>query len=458
MTHVCCGAVLALAVLGGSAHAGQQSPPPAASPTAPAANLGADSPLAFRFAAGTSVMGILRFLAESAGINVLFDSSLDDIVTRSALSLDDVTLEQALDLVLVTNNLFSAALDTRTILVAPDSPQNRQRYEQQVIRTFRLTTAQAGELADLLIGIAASPLTGRLRLQVQPDKVANTLTVRGSSAAVAMAWRVIEDNDLPRAEVVVDVEILEVDRARAKAFGLNLASFTAGVQYAPNGLGSGTAADADSLPLGTVLAGASATDFFVTFPQLVIRFLESEAHVKVLAKPSLRGSDGATLTARFGDDVPVPSTMFQSVSAGPGAVSGLSAFTYRPVGISISVTPRVTADDDVVLDLEVESSTRAADVNVAGQNLPSFGTRKIRTRMRLRNGECSMLAGLIRDDDRRLLAGLPGTIHVPVVSELFAANLGAVVRTDVVMLVTPHIVRNREAKGRSGEAIPVRQP
>ena len=458
MTHTCCGAVLALVVLAGSARAGQQAGPPAGASLAPAPNVGTGSPLSFRFAAGTSVMGILRFLAESGGVNIVFESSLDDHATTSAVSLDDVTLEQALDLVLASSNLFSTALDARTILVAPDSQQNRRKYEQQVIRTFRLRNAQAADLADLLVGILVNPIVARPSPQIQSDKAANTLTVRGSPAAVTLAGRIIEDNDVPRAEVVVDVQILEVDRARARAFGLNLATFMAGIQYAPNGLGSSQAAGGDYLRPGTLLAGVSAADFSLTHPQLVIRFLEMDGHTKVLAKPSLRGSDGATQTVRFGDEIPVPSTTLSSVASGPGAVSGLSSFTYRPVGISITVTPRATADDDVVLDLEVESSTRAADVNVAGQILPSFGTRKVHTRMRLRNGESNLLAGLIRDDDRRLVAGLPGTIHVPVVRELFAANLGAEVRTDVVMLVTPHIVRDRETKGRGREAILVRQP
>ena len=458
MTRVGWGAVLALAVLAGDAHAGQQGWPPAGASPVPTPTIGTAAPLSFRFAAGTGVAGILRFLAESGGVNVVLESTIDDRVTPSAMALDDVTLEQALDLVLATNNLFYTALDSRTIFVAPDSLQNRRKYEQQVIRTFRLRNAQAADLADLLIGILVNPLVQRPSPQIQSDKVANTLTVRGSPSAVAIAERIIEDNDVPRAEVVVEVQILEVDRATAKAYGLNLATFMAGIQYAPNGLDSSQAPGGDYLRPGTLLAGVSATDFYLTHPQLVIRFLAMDAHTKVLAKPSLRGSDGATQTVRFGDEIPVPSTTFQSVSSGPGAVSALSAFTYRPVGISISVTPRVTADDDVVLELEVESSTRAPDVNIAGQNLPSFGTRKIRTRMRLRNGESSLLAGLIRDDDRRLLAGLPGVVRVPIVRELFSANLGAVVRTDVVMLVTPHIVRDQDTKGRGREAILIRQP
>jgi general secretion pathway protein D len=297
----------------------------------------------------------------------------------------------------------------------------------------------------------------RPRPQVQADKGANTVTVRGSASVVSLAGQIIANDDVPRAEVVVDVEILEVDRARARAFGLNLATFMAGVQFAPNGIGASPPSGGESLQLSSLLSGVSVTDFFVTLPSIVIRFLEMDARTKVLARPSLRGAEGTTLTVRFGDEIPVPSTLFQSAASGPAA-SALSAFSYRPVGIAISVTPRVTADDDVVLELEVESSTRAGDVNVGGQNLPSFGTRKVRTTMRLRDGESSLLAGLIRDDDRRALAGIPGGIRVPVIRELFSANLSAVARTDVVMLVTPHVVRGREASGRWRSAIVVRQP
>ena len=119
------------------------------------------------------------------------------------------------------------------------------------------------------------------------------------------------------------------------------------------------------------------------------------------------------------------------------------SFNYRSVGVNIEATPRVTLDGDIILDLSVESSTRGGDVNISGQNLPSFGSRKVTTRMRLRDGESNLLAGLLRDDERKSLTGFPGAIHVPILKQLFSSNDNTVTQTDIVMLMTPHIIRTQ---------------
>lgn len=457
MIRPCLVALVALAVVAVHARADQQAPQPTVAPRAQGESPNSAARLSFRFAAGSSVMGILRYIAEAGGFNVVFDGAFNDRSAPFAITLDDATLEQALDLVLTSANLFQAPLDARTIVVAPDTLQNRQRYEPQVVRTFRLRSARAAELASLVIGVVADPLIQRPRPQVQPDEVANTLTVRGSQAAVESIARIIEDNDVPAAEVVVDVRILEVDRARAAAFGTNLAAINAGIEYAPTGLPSKASPGGGWGQVDTLLAGLWTSDFFVTLPDVVVGFLETDAHTRVLARPSLRGSAGTRLTAAFGDEIPVPSTTFSMVGGDPGAVGRFAAVTYRPVGIVVSVTPRVTADDEVVLELEVEHSRRAADVSVAGQMLPSFGTRRVRTTLRLRDGESSLLAGLVREEDRRLVAGLLGTTRVPGMRELLAVNARSRAQTDLLILLTPHIVRSRGNRVPASDAVPARQ-
>jgi hypothetical protein len=178
-------------------------------------------------------------------------------------------------------------------------------------------------------------------------------------------------------------------------------------------------------------------------PQAVVKFLESDSKTKLIAKPSLRGAEGAKLTANLGDEIPVPSTSFMPLVAGGTAMNPMTSFTYRSVGVNLEVTPRVTYDGDIILDLMVESSTKGSDVNIAGQNLPAFGSRRVTTRMRLRDGESNLLAGLLRDDERKSLTGFPGGIHVPVIKQLFSANDEQISQTDIVMLLTPHIIRTQ---------------
>src|SRR4029453_16870429 len=110
---------------------------------------------------------------------------------------------------------------------------------------------------------------------------------------------------------------------------------------------------------------------------------------------------------------PCASTTFTPVAQGGANFNPLTSFNYRPVGVIVRVTPRVTFDGDIILDLLVESSTLGQDINIAGQNLPSFGSRKIETRLRLRDGESNLLAGLLRDEERRALRRVPGLIRVP---------------------------------------------
>ena len=150
------------------------------------------------------------------------------------------------------------------------------------------------------------------------------------------------------------------------------------------------------------------------------------------------------LTYCVPDDIPVPATVFTPVASGGANFNPLTSFNYRTVGVIVQMTPRVTLEGDVILDLSVENSTRGQDVNIAGQNLPSFGSRKVTTRLRLRDGESNLLAGLLREQDRRFLQGVPVLLRLPVLRSLFASNTTNFDQTDIVMLLTPRIVRTQE--------------
>jgi general secretion pathway protein D len=422
-------------------------------------------PLVFKFAAGIQARQILDFLAQASGINVMYDSTYQETTTKSAIDLDGVTLEQALTLVLTSNGLFYKVLNPKTIVVAQDNNAMRQKYEDQVIRTLYLSHSDATEMLTLLNGILGGAGVGGAtqRPLIQPNKGANSITIRGSASIVAIAERVIENNDKPKAEVVIDVEILEVNRTRIKQYGLNLSNYNIGVQFSPEQTPTTTSSSSSSstttttstgqFNLNTIVHGINTADFYLTLPTAAVKLLESDSRTKLIAKPSLRGQEGTKLTANLGDEIPVPSTTFQPLVSGGTGINPMTSFSYKSVGVNVSVTPRVTYDGDVILDLEVESSTKGSDVNVAGQNLPSFGSRKVVTKMRLRDGESNLLAGLLRDDERKSMAGVPGSIHVPLIKDLFAANDSQISQTDIVMLLTPHIIRTQSLTERNLQPI-----
>jgi len=409
----------------------------------------------------TSIRDILNFIAAATGVNITYDRDYQD--RAYTVQLTGVTLEQALTQILSANQLFYKVINQNTIMVIPDTAQKRANYEEQVIRTFYVSHSDATELSQMINTIIRVPAMA-VQPMIAPNKTSNTITIRATTAVAAIIEKMIEANDKPRAEIVIDVQILEVNRGRAKTFGVDLSSYQIGAVFSPESdpRSAGTGTDnattttintTPSFNLNTITRGVSTADFYLAVPSAIVHFLETDTETKLIAKPQLRGAEGQKITLNLGDDIPVPSTVFTPLATGGANTNPLTSFNYRPVGINVEMTPRVTIEGDVILDLLVENSTRSTDVNVAGQNLPSFGTRKVTTRLRLRDGESNLLAGLLREDDRTTLRGIPGILRLPVLNKLLGSNETDVRTTDIVMLLTPRIVRTQEIS--AGDLSPI---
>jgi type II secretory pathway component GspD/PulD (secretin) len=403
----------------------------------PLLNPASREPLTLRFT-NASTQDILNFIGSATGINVMYERDFKP--ATFSIQLDGVTLEQALNHIMAANQLWYKVVDERTILVIPDTTQKRQAYEEQVIRTFYISHADPQELVQMLTQVARPP-----GMPVQPviaaNKTANTITVRATKGVADVIERIIQANDKPRAEILVDVEILEVNRTRAKEFGINLTDYQVGAIFSPEVPPSDKTAPFN---LNTVTRGISTADFFMTVPSAVARFLATDSSTRLISKPQLRGMEGQKLTLNLGDEVPVPSTTFTPVATGGPTVNPLVSFTYRSVGVNLEITPRVTYEGEIVLDLFVESSNIGDSIQVAGQSLPTFGSRKATTRLRLREGESNLLAGLLREEQFRRLRGFPGIMNLPFFRQLFTRNDQSRGDTDIIILITPRIVRTHE--------------
>jgi type II secretory pathway component GspD/PulD (secretin) len=395
-----------------------------------------------------SLRDILRTLGEMAGINVTFDQQFQD--RAYTVTLDGVTFEQALQQVMTANQKFYKVVDPKTIIVIDDNPTKHAQYDDLVVKVFYISHAEAQELTQLVSTIMRVP-----QMAVQPtvmaNKTANTITVRATAAVVDIIERIIRSNDKPRAEVLIDVQILEVNRARAKQFGLNLNAYALGFTFSPEVAPPNTSSPPTGPPnspppfnVNTISQGVSTSDFYMSVPTAVVRFLESDSHTKTIAKPQLRGAEGQKLTLNLGDDIPVLSTVFGQAAAGGFASIPQSSFNYRSVGVILEMTPRVTYDGEIILELLVENSTLGGSIDVAGQSVPTFGSRKVTTKLRLREGESNLLAGLLRERDRKDLRGFPGLLRLPVFKQFLSDNDQQIEQTDIVMLLTPHIVRTHE--------------
>jgi general secretion pathway protein D len=395
-------------------------------------------PLTVRFD-NASLKDVLNWIGTNSGINITFDQNYQD--RGYTVQLDGVTLEEALQQIMTANQLFYKVINQRTIMVIPDTPAKHQQYDELVVRVFYVSHADVTELSQVINTIMRVP-TMAIVPTLLPNKTANTITVRATAPVVSVIERIIRANDKPRAEVIVDVQILEVNRSRTRELGLNLSNYGIGITFSPE-VNPGTSAP-PPFNLNTISQGISTADFYIAVPTAAIRFLESDTRTKQIAKPQLRGAEGQEMTLNLGEEVPVLSTVFGSAVPGGFASVPQSSFSYRPVGVNLTINPRVTFDGEIVLDLTVESSTLGPSVSVAGQEVPSFGTRKVKTRLRLREGESNLLAGLLKDDQRKILTGIAGITKLPILRSLFGQTSDEISQTDIVMLLTPHIVRTHE--------------
>jgi general secretion pathway protein D len=366
---------------------------------------------------------IFTAIARFANINVVFDPTFRD--QPVTIDLRNTTLDAALQSLSTTTRNFYRVTAQRTITVIPDNAAKRREYEEEIVRTFYLSNADLKETVDLLRIVMDAR-------RIAPVAATNAITIKDTPERVAAAAKVLSAIDKARPEVVIDVELLEVDRTRLREYGLQLAS------PGSPGIDGSVSANRDNLTLRD-LRNLTQSDVFLTnLPGLFYRALKQDNNTRTLANPQIRTSEGMPATARFGERVPVPVTTFAPIATGGVAQQPITSFNYENIGVNIDITPRTHHDDEVTLALKVEVSS-ISGTGFGG--LPTFGNRTIATTIRLRDGETNLLAGLIRDDERRVLEGVPGLSDLPVIGHLFAHTRKETQETDIVLTLTPHIIR-----------------
>jgi len=413
----------------------------------PGLDLGPDAqqPLGLVFR-GASLREAYLALGRAAGVNVTFDPSFQD--ASVTLDLQNVGFDQALTALAAAGRTFHRVVDSKVLNVVPDTPSKRRDFEQQVVKTLFLSNADLKETIDLLRVVLGAR-------RIAPVPGSNALTINDTPDKVAAAERIVEIVDKRRAEVVVEVQILEVARNKLKEYGIYLTSGldSQGIE----GIASGVFPDPR---ITNPSDGPYDRDNLVvtSLPGAVLRLLETDSSTRLLANPQLRTSEGETAQARFGDQVPVPVTTFTAIATGGIPQQPITSFEYKNVGVNIDVTPRVHQDGEVTLQLKIDISAVGAP---GYQGLPTFNSRTVNSTIRLRDGETNMLAGLILDNEQHGLTGLPGLASIPFFGRLFAKNRDEARQTDIVMTLTPHVIRRSDILERDlrsflvgGEASP----
>ena len=413
------------------AQAAARMPLPVLSPRSPV-------PITMKFE-DVSLQKIFESLGKIAGVNVLFDEGFRG-EKKVSVNLTGVTFQEALDRITFVNRQFYKVLDQNTLIIVPESRQKRQSYDEQLLRTFFVQNADINETVNLVKTLAKVQT-------VAGNQALNAITVLGTLDQIAMADRIIELNDKPRGEILVEVQILEVNRNTMKQWGIDLSNYSVGATLSPTGAENEAANGILSLR-PQLLSSLNQADWIVSLPSTVLaRFLQTDATARILAAPRLRAAEGKKAELKIGTEVPVPQTSY-TVGLGGGTNTGYlpaTSFQYRNVGVNLTITPRVAASGDVTIELTAEFSLLGADRNVGSDanpiNVPTFLTRNVTGTMRLRDGETGLIGGLLQSNEASTFSGALGIQELPIIGKLFGNRQKKKDESEVLISLTPRIVR-----------------
>jgi len=356
---------------------------------------------------------IYQTIGQLAGVNVLFDP--DYTSRRIKVELNGVTLEDALQITALESKTFWRPVTSNTIFVAQDNPAKRKELEQSVLKTFYLQNlSQPTELQDVVNAIRAVLDVQR----VQQLLSQNALVVRGTPDQIALAEKLVEDLDKARPEVVVDIAVLQISKDKSRTLGLSPPTSatvalqsnintTSAVTTASTTTTSSTGSSSTGLELNT-LGNLNATDFQVTIPSANLSAVMGDSDTKMLQNPQVRALDNQKATLKIGERVPVATGSFQPGIGGVGINPLVNTqFQYLDVGVNIDVTPHVHADREVTLKITMEISSVVGQSSIGGISQPIIGQKKVEHEIRLKDGESSMIGGIMDDSQTKSLSGNP---------------------------------------------------
>jgi len=385
-----------------------------------------------------------------AGINVVFDPDYrqDPNANRPlSLELTNSTLENALDYLATMTRTFWQPMSENTIFVAADTQPKRREYEDTAVKVFYLQNAttpqELTEIATTLRTVAS------ITKLFQVNSL-NAIIVRGTTDQLALVEKLVYDLDKPRSEVVVDVVVMEANRAKTRDIAATVATagqagIASAIVFTPQGE---VTTDDKGTPTQQLMslsriAKLSTNDFSVTVPGALLKFMMTDRSTRVLQSPQVRAANGEKGTLRIGDKVPVAQGGYQPIAGTVGGYGSLySTFQFIDVGVNVDITPIIHGDDEVTLKVAFEISNVRDRVDIGGISQPVIGQRRIEHTIRIKEGEASLLGGLMQDQDTKSVSGVPGLASIPVIKRLFSSESIEKGQTELLIALIPHIVRS----------------
>jgi general secretion pathway protein D len=376
--------------------------------------IGKQVTLEFRDASLRSVFDVI---SRTSGINFVFDKDVRPDL-RTTIVVRNSTVDDVIRLVLVTNQLERKVLNDNSLLIYPNTPAKAREYQEMVVRSFYIANADVKQVLNLIRSVVKTR-------DIYIDEKLNLLVMKDTANAVRLAERLIATQDLADPEVVLEVEVLEVSTSKLQELG---ARFPDRVQWQ------------DPATVGSPLAlqrPADGLTAFVATPVIILNIKQQDGFTNVLANPRIRVKNREKARVHIGERVPVITT---TSTANVGVSSSVS---YLDVGLKLEVEPSIHLEGDTAIKVGLEVSNITQTVPVSGGGVAyQIGTRNAVTVLRLKDGETQVLAGLIQEDQRITANKLPLFGDLPIVGRLFASNLDNKVKSEIVLLITPRVVRN----------------
>jgi general secretion pathway protein D len=381
------------------------------------------------------VKDLYEAIGKTAGINVLFDPDFHS--TRLKFDIADVDVETALRILGLASDTFWRPVTSNTIFIAQNSREKRTQLSEQAVQTFYLTNvSQEGDLNNVQTTLRNVFGNGAKVFGVPSQ---NAIIVRGTPDELLLASKLINDLDKARPEVVVDVDVLEVDRSLMRTIGMQLPN-TISVNFQQANASTATTSTS-SLTVNN-LAHLNSNNFAVSIGSAAVNLILSDSRTRIIQNPQLRATDGQEATVDIGERLPVATGSYQAGVA-TAITSSLvnTQFQYLNVGVDIDVTPVVHYDGDVSMKLGVDISSSTSNSDLGGIEEPIITQRKSKQTIRLRGGQATLLTGILQQQNGVSISGYPGLSELPILKYIFGSRAYTDSDTEIVFLLTPHIVR-----------------
>ncbi len=392
---------------------------------------------------GEKATVVFETIGKLAGINVLFDPDFSDEDVE--IEIRNATLPEALDYVGLLAKAFWKPVTHNTLLVANDNPNKRREYEDWVIKTVYLTNLTTPQ--DLTeVTTAIRGLTELTRIFAVNSM--NAIVMRGGRANVAIAEKIVHDMDKPRPEVIIDVLVLETSKSRSRTLGLTpLSGGAKGLQFPlsfTGGASSSESGGSAGLPLNR-LGDVGSGSWSTSMPGFLVTALFNNSDTNLLQSPRVRATDNHEADLRIGDRIPIATGSFQPGVGGVGINPLVNTqFTYTDVGVNVAMTPKIHANREVSIHVEIEISNVREFRDIGGISQPVIGQRTIQHDIRIREGEASIIGGLNQSQVFTTKAGVPFLGEIPIIGRLFSEEEVQRTESEILLVLVPHIVRMPE--------------